>query len=253
MASEIQPQEREPLPPQPGEDARKFAAGTAAVSPADFTPGLTEDQALAVLLHRELPPDTIEQFSQSSSLMKSRKVRGAVAAHPRTPRHLALRLIRQFYTFDLMQFALQPGAAADLKRVADEQLITRLASITLGERLTLARRASGAVAAALLLDKESRVSHTALDNSRLTEVAVSHALMRPNASTAFVEAVCHHPKWSLRREIQLTLLRNPHTPLPRALNFARALPPTLLRDVLHTSHLPERIKAYLRNDLERKS
>ena len=64
--------------------------------------------------------------------MKSRKVRLALAAHPRTPRRIALRLIRELYTFDLMQFSLIPAVAADLKRVADELLVARLASITSG-------------------------------------------------------------------------------------------------------------------------
>jgi len=211
---------------------------------------LTEDELLAQLERRDLPPEIIEEICQSSAAMKSRKVCVALAAHPRSPRHLALRLIRQFYTFDLMRFTLQPTVAADLRHVAEEQLIARLTSVTLGERLALARRGSQAVAAALLLDKESPVSRTALENSRLTEAAVIKALMRPNSPAAFVELVCHHPKWSLRREIRMALLRIPHTPLARALEFASTLPPPLLRDILHTSRLPEKIKVYLRNNLK---
>ena len=223
-------------------------------SVADFPPDevLNEDQILALLHRRDLSPDAIEQLVHPAA-MKSRKVCVAIAAHPRAPRHLALRLLRQFYTFDLMRFALQPAAAADLKHVADEQLVARLASVTLGERLTLARRASGAVAAALLLDKESRVAHTALENARLTEAAVCKALMRPQAAAALVEAVCHHPKWSLRREIRLTLLRNPHTPPARALEFARTLPSRLLRDLLHNSRLPEDVKISLRDHLKERT
>ena len=141
--------------------------------------------------------------------MKSRKVCVALAAHPRAPRHLALRLIRQFYTFDLMRFTLQPSVAADLRHVAEEQLIARLPSVTLGERLALARRGSQVVASALLLDKESPVARIALENPRLTEAAVVKALMRPNSPAAFVELVCHHTKWSVRREIRMALLRSP--------------------------------------------
>ncbi len=180
---------------------------------------LNEDALLALFEHRDLPAETLEEISHNAAAMKSRKISVALASHPHTPRHLALRLIRQLYTFDLMRFTLHPAVAADLKRVADEQLIVRLASITLGERLTLARRGSQAVAAALLLDRESTVSNTALENSRLTEAAVVKALLGPNGS-GFVEAVCHHPKWSLRQEIRMALLRNPHTPLARALEFA---------------------------------
>src|SRR5580658_1178824 len=207
---------------------------------AIFSPGaepclpLSDDLVLALLERRDLPVETLEQLGQNPAALKSRKVCVALAAHPRTPRHMALRLLRHFYTGDLMQFGLRP-------------------SVALGERLMLARRASETVAAALLLDKEPRVAHTALENARLTEAAVTRAVLRPNGGAAFVEAVCHHPKWSLRREIRLALLRSPHTPLARALEFSKGLPPPLLRDVLHTSRLPEKIKAYLRENLKQRS
>jgi hypothetical protein len=220
---------------------------------ADPTTPLSEDLALALLERRDLPPETLEQLGHDPALLKSRKACVALAAHPRTPRHLALRLLRHFYIGDLMQFGVRPSVAADLKHFAAEQLVTRLPSVTLGERMMLARRASETVAAALLLDKEPRVAHTALENARLTEAAVIKALLRQKAGSAFVEAVCHHPKWSLRREIRLALLRSPHTPLARALEFARNLPPPLLRDVLHTSRLPEKIKTYLRENLKQGS
>jgi hypothetical protein len=48
----------------------------------------------------------------------------------------------------------------------------------------------------------------------------------------------------------MALLRNEHTSLARALEFARRLPPAQLRDILHASRLPEKIKAYLRKDME---
>lgn len=217
---------------------------------SDSEASITEDQALALLERPDLSRESIERLSRNPAAMKSRKVCLALAAHPHAPRHLALRLVRQFYTFDLMQFALLPTVAADLKRLADEQLVARLASVTLGERLTLARRASETVTAALLLDKEARVSHAALENSRLTEVAVCKALMRPNASAAFVETVCLHPKWSLRREIRIALLRNAHTPPDHAREIARPLRPSLLRDILRSSRLSEQIKACLLKESE---
>jgi len=212
----------------------------------------TEDLVLAKLNHRDLPAEEIEAIAKNSAAMKSRKVRLALAAHPRSPRPLALRLIRELYTFDLMHFALLPTAASDLKRIADELLVARLASITLGERISLARRSSAIVAGALLLDKESAVWQPALENPRVTEAAVVKALQRPNATAPFIEAVCHHTKWSLRHEVRLALLRSPHTPLARALEFARHLAPPVLRDILHASRLPEKIKDYLRKDFDRR-
>lgn len=236
--------EAEPFSPTDPSVASPFPADPSA------NRALTEDRALAELEHRDLPAGRIEQISQSSGLRKSRKVRLALAAHPHTPRRLALRVIRELYTFELMQFALTPAAPADLRRVADELLVAKLAGVTLGERISLARRSSEMVAGALLLDKETPVWQAALENSRLTERAMMKALQRSSAMPAFVEAVSHHPKWSVRPEIRLALLRNAHTPLARALEFARRLTPAQLRDILHTSRLPEQIKSYLRKNAE---
>ena len=213
---------------------------------------VTADLALSALKNRALTSDSIEQITKNTAVMKSRKVRLALVAHPRAPRRIALRLIRELYTFDLMQFSLLPTVAAELKRVAEELMVGRLASISLGERISLARRTSGKGAAALLLDRESRVWQTALENPRLVESAIVTALLRPGASAAFVKAVCHHSKWSVRPEIRMALLRNEYTPMARALEFARRLPPTQLGDVLHSSRLPETLKAYLRKDPQKK-
>ena len=213
---------------------------------SDPTAALAEDLALAQLKNQDLASDVIEQINRNAAVMKSRKVRIAVASHPRTPRRIALRIIRELYTFELMKFALTPAAAADLKRVADELLVIRASSLTLGERISLARRSSTLVAASLLLDKEPRVWQPALENARLTEAAVVKALQRTTATPAFVEGVSRHPKWSVRNEVQVALLRNAHTPMAKAIEFARRIPQGQLRDILHTSRLPEKIKSYLR-------
>src|ERR1700752_4248825 len=106
------------------------ASSPSAPASALGTTDLTEDSALALLKDRDLTIDQIEEIS-NSAVMKSRKVRLALATHPHAPRRLVLRLIREFYTFELMQFALVPAAPADLKRVADELLVSRLTSISL--------------------------------------------------------------------------------------------------------------------------
>ena len=242
-----------PAESQSENELTREPGATSAPVPVDLTSAadslLTTDLALAALKDRDLPAELVEQISRNSAVMKSRKVRVALAAHPRTPRRIALRLIRELYTFDLMQLSLLPAVAADLKHVADELLVTRLASITLGERIALARRSSAMVAAALLLDKEPRVWQTALENPRVTEPAIVRVLLRPGATPALLccqSGSCHHAKWSLRPEIRMALLRNEYTPLARALEFARRIPPAQLRDIMHASRLPEKTKSYLR-------
>jgi hypothetical protein len=213
---------------------------------------LTEDLALTLLQRTDLPPEALEALSKNGSVMKSRKVKLALAQHPRTPRHVSLPMVRHLFTFDLMKIALTPVVPADIKMAADEALINRLETISTGERLTLARRASGRVAGALLADSESRVMTTALENSRLTEAAIIKAVTRSDSPAPFVEAVCRHPKWSVRREIRMALLRNAKTPLARAVEFARSLPANVVREILNGSHLPANIQSYLRKDLKQR-
>jgi len=223
-------------------------------------PALTEDFALALLKRADLPLEVIEQLTKNTNALKSRKVKIALVSNPHTPRHVSVPLARQFYTFDLMKVALSPSVPADVKVAVDDVLISRLKTVTIGERLTLARRASGRVAAALLLDvetigtkiidaktaaRETQVMQAALENPRLTEALVINSVLRPAASAALVDAVAQHAKWSCRREIRAALLRTEHLSLARALEFSREIPAPLLHELLTASRLPAQIKDQL--------
>ena len=267
---ETAPRENLAAPPTPPPDLLRTAAN----------PDLTEDLALALLKRSDLPPEVLELLAKNVNALKSRKVKIALDSHPHTPRHVSVPLARQFYIFDLMKVALSPTVPVDVKVAADDVLISRLKTVTIGERLTLARRASGRVAAALLLDvagmegktgagqnedgkdpdsqnnqvritdaetvaRETRVMRTALENPRLTEALVINAVLRPAASAALVHAVARHQKWSARREIRAALLRTAHLSLARALEFSQEIPTPLLHELLASSRLPVPIKDQL--------
>src|SRR6202140_511085 len=244
----------------PTASASPPALATADLLRTAADPALTEDFALALLKRADLPPEIIEQLAKNTNALKSRKAKIALASHPHTPRHVSVPLARQFYTFDLMKVALSPTVPADVKVAVDDILISRLKTVTIGERLTLARRASGRVAAALLLDvetigskitdtktvaRETRVMQAALENTRLTEALVINSVLRPGASAALVHTVARHTKWSCRREIRAALLRTEHLSLARALEFSREIPPPLLHELLAASRLPAQIKDQL--------
>lgn len=224
-------------------------------------PQLSEDSALALLTRTDLTSYAIEELAKNLNALKSRKVKFALASHPRTPRHIAIPLARRLYTFDLMKLALAPNVPADIKIAVEDILIARLGNITIGERLTLARRASGRVTAALLLPVEDgksaapntisvksdaelklRVIEAALQNPRLTEALVVGAVLQPAADAILVDAVSHHATWNLRRQIRLALLRTEHLPLAQAIEFGSEFSAAQLKELLAGSRLPEVIK-----------
>ena len=213
-------------------------------------PVLSEDAALGLLERPDLPVETLERVSKNAALMKSRKVKLALIRHPKTPRHVTVPLVRHLFTFDLMQVALMPTVPADVKVAADEALIRRLTTISTGERLSLARRGSSRIAGTLLLDAETPVMCAALENPRLTESLIIRVVNGQSVRPLFIETLCRHPKWSVDLEIRMALLRNEKTPLPKVLEFVRALPAAQVREVMSGSHLPSNIRAYIEKELE---
>ena len=216
-------------------------------------PRLTEDLALALLNHRDLPRAALEALSKNGPIARQRKVQLAMVMHPRTPRHVSLPIIRHIYTFELMQVALLPAVPPDVKRASEEVLIKRLAGVSSGERFTLAKRSSGRVAAALLLDKEERIMQAALANPQMTEVSIVRALKTEHGTELLAPAVSRHHKWSYRNDIKAALLGNKHTPSTRMIQLAGELPINLIKDVLRNGRLSVQAKNSLVAVLEKRN
>ena len=244
MRLQIQMRLNTPTPEHPPTEA---AASTALSGIPE-----NEDQALSLLKNSVLSAGEIEHLSKDPAFSKSRKVKLAICTHPHTPRYVSIPLIRHLFTFDLMRVALTPAVPADVKLAAEESLIKRLEALPEGERLSLAKRASGRVAAVLLLERGARVMRVALENPRVTEAAIVRSVIRPDAPAALITAVCNHSKWSVRRDVRIALLRAEKTPLVRALEFARSLSAAQVREVLNVSRLPLGVKRLLLQDLERR-
>lgn len=213
---------------------------------------LTEDLALSLLKRRDLPREALESLHKHKSLTKLRKVQLAIVMHPHAPRHVSIPVIRHLYVFELMQAALTPSTAPDVKRAAEEMLIAKLATVSSGERFELAKRSSGRVAAALLLDKEERIMQAALSNPQMTEVGIVKALKNGSKTEALAPAVSRHTKWSLRMDVKIALAVNPHTPFARVVQFCGELPSRALREILNSATLPPAVKIHLTGVLQNK-
>lgn len=213
---------------------------------------LTEDLALALLQHRDLPREALEALTKNRQLAQLRKVRMAVVTHPRTPRHVSVPTIRHLYSFELMQVALLTGVPPDVKRAAEEVLISKLANISSGERFTLAKQSSGRVAAALLLDKEEHIMLAAMNNPQMTELLIVKALKAETGTERLAPAVSRHQKWSFRNDVKAALLGNKNTPAARMIQLAAELPINLIKDVLRNGRLSPQAKNGLLAVLEKR-
>src|SRR3989441_7680436 len=139
-------------------------------------PALDEPHLCLLLERKNLPSELLEEIAQRRAFLKSYRVKRALAFHPHPPRLASMRLLRDLYLMDLVQLTLQPGIPVESKRLAEEQLLTRLAQLPLGQKITLARRGPARVAGALLAGGHAPIVGIVLGNPQMKQTQNLRAL-----------------------------------------------------------------------------
>ena len=215
-------------------------------------PAFDEARTLLLLARKDLPAELLEEVGSRKALMKSYSVKRAVLFHPKVPRLVALRLLKDLYLMDLVQFALSPSVSAELKRYAEEQVVARMPQLALGQKITLARRGPARVAGTLVAEGHAQVLPIALNNPYLTEAQVLKALARDKVSTSVVQALARHPKWSQSYHVRLALVRHPATPVSVVLGFLPLLTVNDLRELAAPGIVAENLRKYLQAEVQRR-
>lgn len=207
-------------------------------------PEVRERHLLVLLSRKNLPREIISKIAANREWMTSYQMKLAVVRHPRTPRHVALPLVKFIYLFDLLGIALTPGVPAELKRLSEDAILAQREGIALGQRISLARRGSHRLAGKLLGDSDRRVIEAALSNPSLTEHNVGAALVLENASAELAEAVLIHPRWSIPRSVKQALVRCKSLSLARLMGILPELSAPELADVAADPRVAINIRAY---------
>ena len=234
-----------------------FAAELAAAGPDSFLALLADSRLdethLCLLLERkDLPGTFLQEIVKRRDLLRSYRVKRSLAFQPHVPRLAALRLIRELYLMDLVKLSQSPLAASDLQRLAEEQLISRLPQVPLGEKIALARHASARVLGALLSDGHARVSAPALDNPRLTEAQVLKVLTKEKQAAATLLAISKHSRWSVLPNVRLALLRHPHPPLEMAGKLLSQVNPADLQALSKIKTISAGIRRHIEHEISRR-
>jgi len=212
-------------------------------------PAFDETHMCLLLERKDLSGLLLEEISKRKTWRANYRVRLGLAAHPHTPRLIAMRLLRELHLMDLVRISLLTTSSMELRRLADERVLTQLPQLPLGQKLMLARRGSTRVAAGLVAHGPEQVARVALDNSFLTESQLLKTLAKQALPARIVDAVAKHGKWSKLVNIRVALLRHPHTAPDHALALVPGLPRRDIEDLLELSRLPEHVRAHLREEL----
>jgi predicted regulator of amino acid metabolism with ACT domain len=216
-------------------------------------PALDEAQLCLMLERKNIPGEVLEEVARRKPLLKSYRVKRALAFHPRTARLIGMRLLRDLYLMDLVQIALSPGVSAELKRNAEEQLLARLPQMPLGQKITLARRGPARVAGALLAEGHAQVASIAMDNSNITEAQILKTLTRDKLPTHVIQSIAQHRKWSITYNVRLALVRHPSSPLATVLAFLPEITVSDLRELASPGIVSEGLRKYLQAEVHRRT
>ena len=215
-------------------------------------PAFDETHVCLLLQRKDLSGALLEEISKRKTWRGAYRVRLGLAAHPHTPRLIAMRMLRDLHLMDLVRIALLPTSSMELRRLADERVLARLPQLPLGHKLMLARRGSARVAAGLIAEGTTQVALVALDNAFLTESQLLKALAGQSLPARIVGSVAKHDKWSKLINVRVALLRHPRVPSERVPALVRGLPRREIDDLLRLTRVAGYVRAQLREELATK-
>jgi predicted regulator of amino acid metabolism with ACT domain len=212
-------------------------------------PGFGEREALFLLNRKDLPSTVIEELANQRTVASSYAVKLGLTKHPKAPLHTALAQLKFLYVFDLVSVCLETGVRAEVKRASEELILTQVPKLAVGQRITLAKRGSARLAASLLNGENLQIIQAVLENPYLTEAALLSVLNGPDCSSRIVESIASHPKWGLRYDIRLALLRRSGLSVARALTILPGLKPQDVKAISEDPAVIPEIRKYLSNRL----
>jgi len=216
---------------------RILAAGTAVAPLRELLGEPIEDQVLMAILRRAVSPRFLELVAATEPWSDRPRVLARVVLNAKSPRALSLRLISQLSWRELADVAATAWVPGAVRLRAEALVRESLPDLRLGDRITLARRATAPVLPLLLVDGESRVVAAALQNPRLREEDLVAAVRRDDVPRVLLEACTTSPRWSASYALRLALVLQPRTPLSIALLQISSLVPRDLRRVAEARDL----------------
>lgn len=205
---------------------------------------LSLTEARQALLNPWVDATAIDELASVRRLMAIDEVRSALARHPRTPEVVAMRLLPGLFWRDLLETSLDVRVRSGVRTVAEGYLVKRLARLSVGEKITLARRAGHGVLATLRHDPSPRVIAALLENPRLTEATLLPMVTSERTPPGNLALVAQSPRWGCCYDLRSGLARNPQAFLRTAL----AVLPALRRGDLETIAATERLSPVVRHE-----
>ncbi len=210
---------------------------------------ITEENVLIIATRKNLPASILETIAKDKRWSESYSVRLALARNPKSPLSVSLAIARYLRLFDLEEITRSHFIPLVFRHKVEGIIVEKIPTMALGNKKTLAKRASGNVLLALLRDADSEVVQLCLNNPHLTEAHLFKIISRSDTIEETIRTIAGHPTWSRRPLIRLSLARNGLTPLPLTVRFLREMKIVDLRELYADPALSVTIKPFIHREL----
>ena len=204
--------------------------------------GLDDLEVLEVLRSPFCTAQIAELVASSREHLGTQSVRELLAGFPGLSAARAMNLLSSLPWTSLMAVAQTPRTPAMVRRQAERKLILQIHSMTLGEKVAMARRAHRALFPALVAEGDPMVLTALLDNPRLVENDLVVLLNTREPPADLVLEIVRHHRWGQYLGVRRAAVECPTSPLPLALSVLVQLPPTEHQRIASKERLPERLR-----------
>lgn len=192
---------------------------------------MEEDEAVAVLSNRFCSAPICSRIASVARLTAYYDVKLRLVTCRSSPQHVSHRFVRHLYWPDLVRLSTDVKLSPAVRRLIDQQLLTGLPKLSLGEKVSMARLCGREVSRVLMKDPDRKVFIPLLDNPRIREEDLVQLIRSGAAHPEKLRLLSDHRKWGTRYPIRLALVQNPSTPKACSASQIRYLTPKDRRDI----------------------
>ncbi len=214
---------------------------------------LSEEHLLVLLRRRDLPEEILRLVHQKRKKNLSHQLILALVKNPATPGGLMRALLPLLRLFELVDLCYLPGVTPDQRVAAERIIIQRLPTTPVGNKITLARRATTMVVGAILKEGDSRTMEACLNSPRLKETDIFQFLNSTTATATTISFIARHHRWKQRPNLRLSILKNRFTPEIWFTLWLPTLSSSTINQILASRRLGASQKKLVQNELGRRS
>ena len=204
---------------------------------------LDDFQLLDVLRSPYCTTQVAEMVASMREHLGTQSIREKLAGFPGLNNAQALNLLGSLPWSSLIAVAQNPKTPPLVRRQAERKLILQISSMSLGEKVAMARRAHRALFPALIKAGDDKILTALLDNPRLMENDLVVLISTGQPPVDFISGVARHHRWGKNYQVRRMIVESPRTPLPLALSILVQLTKKDQQAIARRDDISERVRS----------